>query len=75
MVAAYYDRMNVSVEHRWAGARRAAPVANPTGEVLDVGAGTGVNLRHFRAAEEFKAAPRIPPIAPFVAGTAVPATS
>jgi ubiquinone/menaquinone biosynthesis C-methylase UbiE len=55
MFAAYYDRMNVSVERRWAGARRASLVADLTGEVLDVGAGTGANLRHFRSADHVTA--------------------
>ncbi|AEW95106.1 MULTISPECIES: class I SAM-dependent methyltransferase [Streptomycetaceae] len=53
--AAWYDRMNAGVERRWAGARRAALVAGLTGRVLDLGAGTGANLPHFRAAGQVSA--------------------
>ncbi|MEU0721809.1 class I SAM-dependent methyltransferase [Streptomyces lavendulocolor] len=46
--AAWYARLNAVAERRWAGQRRAALVSGLTGRVLDLGAGTGANLPHFR---------------------------
>ncbi len=48
--AALYDRMIASVEKKTLARRRAALLGGLTGRVLDVGAGTGVNLSYFRAA-------------------------
>ncbi|MET9835434.1 class I SAM-dependent methyltransferase [Streptomyces sp. NPDC006385] len=53
--AAWYDRLTARAEHGWAGQRRAALVGALTGRVLDLGAGTGANLPHFRAAVEVTA--------------------
>ncbi len=49
--AAVYDRIIASVEKKALGARRAALLGGLKGRVLDVGAGTGVNLPYFKAAE------------------------
>lgn len=48
--AAVYDPMNRAGERSWLGRRREALVADLTGEVLEIGAGTGANLGHYRAA-------------------------
>jgi hypothetical protein len=48
--AAVYDTLNRPLEERIMGERRARLLADLAGEVLDVGAGTGVNLQHFRRA-------------------------
>lgn len=50
--AALYDRVLDPVERRVLGPRRAALVSGLTGRVLDVGAGTGANLPHYRDADE-----------------------
>ncbi len=42
--ASVYDRMNSAAEKGFLGPRRQALLAQLTGEVLDVGAGTGANL-------------------------------
>ena len=42
--AAVYDRLNAGAERTWLGKRRADLVARATGQVLEVGAGTGANL-------------------------------
>lgn len=49
--AAGYDLMLRSIEKRCLGRRRQELLENLGGRVLDVGAGTGVNLAHFRTAE------------------------
>lgn len=51
LFAACYDRLAGPVERAVLGPRRAALVGPLTGVVLDVGAGTGANLPHFRDAE------------------------
>ncbi len=48
--AAVYDAMNRPLERQLFGQRRARLLADLTGTVLDVGAGTGANLRYFRHA-------------------------
>ena len=48
--AACYDRIIASVEKKTLARRRAALLGGLTGRVLDVGAGTGVNLPYFKAA-------------------------
>jgi ubiquinone/menaquinone biosynthesis C-methylase UbiE len=48
--AAVYDRMNRPLERSWLGERRARLLADLSGDVLDVGAGTGANLAHLRRA-------------------------
>ncbi|WP_007026984.1 class I SAM-dependent methyltransferase [Saccharomonospora iraqiensis] len=50
--AAVYDRMAAPVESKLLGPRRARMLSGVTGRVLDVGAGTGVNLDHLRNAEQ-----------------------
>ena len=45
--AAVYDPMNRAAERRWLGKRRAGLLG---GDVLEIGAGTGANLRRYRAA-------------------------
>ncbi|RBM12174.1 SAM-dependent methyltransferase [Prauserella sp. PE36] len=54
--ARYYDSFNAPAERRWAGARRARMVGSLTGTVLEIGAGTGANLRHYRGVRELVAA-------------------
>ena len=56
LFAAGYDRMTRPMEQTWLGARRARLLADLTGEVLDVGAGTGANLGHLRRAARVVAA-------------------
>ena len=48
--AAGYDLIIASVENKVLGRRRAALLGGLTGRVLDVGAGTGVNIPYFQAA-------------------------
>ncbi|MGQ0624690.1 MAG: methyltransferase domain-containing protein [Sporichthyaceae bacterium] len=49
--AAGYDRIIASVEKKTLARRRAALLGPLTGRVLDVGAGTGVNLAYFTCAD------------------------
>ncbi len=49
--AALYDHMIRPCESGWLGAQRADLLAGLTGTVLDVGAGTGANLPHYRDAD------------------------
>ncbi|MGW0519204.1 class I SAM-dependent methyltransferase [Crossiella sp. NPDC003009] len=51
LFAAVYDRMSRSLEDHVLAGRRNRLLAELTGVVLDVGAGTGVNLPYFRRAE------------------------
>ncbi|ASR33889.1 SAM-dependent methyltransferase [Prauserella marina] len=53
--AAVYDRTNASAERAFIGQRRAHLVGGLTGVVLDVGAGTGANFPHYRAADRIVA--------------------
>ncbi len=48
--AAGYDRLNARMEAGFLGRRRAGLVAAIEGSVLELGAGTGANLRHYGAA-------------------------
>ena len=50
LFAALYDRMTGPLEQGVLGDRREGLLADLGGQVLDVGAGTGANLPHFRAA-------------------------
>jgi ubiquinone/menaquinone biosynthesis C-methylase UbiE len=45
--AAMYDRMMARTERDGLGARRAALLAQASGDVLEIGGGTGVNLTHY----------------------------
>lgn len=56
LFAAVYDVINRPLEAQLFGERRARLLADLTGTVLDVGAGTGANLRHFRRANRVVAA-------------------
>ena len=56
LFAAVYDRLNAQAEHTWLGSRRAGLIAQAGGEVLEVGAGTGANLGHYRSVERVVAA-------------------
>lgn len=51
LFAAVYDTLNRPLEARLFGQRRERLLAGLTGTVLDVGAGTGANLPHFRRAD------------------------
>lgn len=48
--AALYDRLTAPLEHEVLSPRRAALLADLEGDVLEVGAGTGASLPHFRRA-------------------------
>jgi ubiquinone/menaquinone biosynthesis C-methylase UbiE len=48
--AALYDRQLRPLERGWLGQRRGALLGGLTGQVLEVGAGTGGNLAHYRHA-------------------------
>jgi ubiquinone/menaquinone biosynthesis C-methylase UbiE len=54
--AAWYDRVSGPLERAVLGERRARLLADLDGDVLDVGAGTGVNLPYFRRASGVVAA-------------------
>lgn len=56
LFAAVYDRMLAPLERDVLGARRQALLGSLTGEVLDVGAGTGVNLAYLASASRVVAA-------------------
>ncbi|MHA7291830.1 class I SAM-dependent methyltransferase [Arthrobacter sp. MDT3-24] len=51
LFAAMYDTLSASVECRELSPRRARLLSPLAGTVVDVGAGTGANLRHFRHAD------------------------
>jgi ubiquinone/menaquinone biosynthesis C-methylase UbiE len=56
LFAALDDRLNAGAERTWLGKRRADLVARATGQVLEIGAGTGANLAHYRGVERVLAA-------------------
>ncbi len=76
LFAAVYDRLNAKAERTWLGSRRAGLVAQARGEVLEVGAGTGANLRHYRDVTRVVAAEPDPAmrarLARHLAGAAIP---
>ena len=47
--AAVYDRAIASMETKWLGAARRQMLAGVTGNVLEVGAGTGANFQYYSA--------------------------
>jgi ubiquinone/menaquinone biosynthesis C-methylase UbiE len=49
--AARYDRCSAPAERRWAAVLRAQLLTDVAGKVLEIGAGTGANLRFYRTAE------------------------
>lgn len=49
--AALYSRLDAVAQRGWLGERRRALVAEAPGVVLEIGAGHGANLPHYRAAE------------------------
>ncbi len=50
LFAAVYDGMTSSMERAWLGHRRERLLGDITGDVLELGAGTGANLPYLRAA-------------------------
>ncbi len=54
--AVVYSRLNATAERLWLGELRERLVGELTGDVLEIGAGTGPNLRHYRAARRVVAA-------------------
>ena len=77
LFATVYDRMTGSLEQAVLAERRAGLLEDLAGEVLDVGAGTGANLPHFRSASRVVAAEPDPAmrrrLAAKLAGAPVPA--
>jgi ubiquinone/menaquinone biosynthesis C-methylase UbiE len=53
--AARYDRCSAPAERRWAAMLREQLVASVAGKVLEIGAGTGANLRFYRSADQVTA--------------------
>lgn len=49
--AAVYDPMNRAGERGWMGRRREGLLADLGGTVLEIGAGTGANIAHYRSAD------------------------
>ena len=66
--AAVYDTMNRPLERQVLAERRSRLVSGLRGRVLDVGAGTGANLAHFRAASAVVAAEPDPAMRARLAG-------
>ena len=56
LFAAVYDRLTAQLEHEVLAPRRAALLGGLEGDVLEVGAGTGASLPHFRRARRVVAA-------------------
>lgn len=54
--AAIYDRATGPMEQQFLAARRERLVADVTGDVLEIGAGTGANLPHYQRATRLVAA-------------------
>lgn len=50
--AAYYDRMDAVAQRGWLGDRRRQLVAGAQGTVVEIGAGAGGNLTHYRDADD-----------------------
>ncbi len=76
LFASVYDRLNAQAERGWLGSRRAGLIAQAGGEVLEIGAGTGANLGHYRSVERVVAAEPDPAmrvrLARHLAGATVP---
>jgi ubiquinone/menaquinone biosynthesis C-methylase UbiE len=53
--AARYDRCSAPAERHWAADLREQLVGGVAGKVLEIGAGTGANLRFYRAADQVTA--------------------
>jgi ubiquinone/menaquinone biosynthesis C-methylase UbiE len=49
--AAFYDRVDRAAQRGWLGERRRRLVGDAAGTVLEIGAGPGANLPHYRTAE------------------------
>lgn len=49
LFAALYDLLGAAVERGWIGDRRRELLASARGRVVELGAGTGANLRHYPA--------------------------
>lgn len=56
LLAAVYDQMQAPLERQFLGERRARLLEHLEGKVLDVGAGTGANLRYLGRADQVLAA-------------------
>ncbi|NUT91640.1 MAG: class I SAM-dependent methyltransferase [Saccharothrix sp.] len=50
--AAVYDRYNRGAERTWLGEARALALSHARGQVLEIGAGTGMNLLRYRDVEK-----------------------
>jgi ubiquinone/menaquinone biosynthesis C-methylase UbiE len=75
--AAIYDRLQAPAERDWLGRRRSALLAPLSGRVLEIGGGTGANLRHYPPAVACvtlsePSAPMRDRIGPKLAAAAVP---
>lgn len=56
LLASFYDAVMTPVEAAFLASRRVGLLANLIGQVIDIGAGTGVNLPYFRRATKVVAA-------------------
>ncbi len=52
LFAAFYSRLDAAAQRGWLGERRRALVADAAGTVLELGAGHGANLAHYRDASD-----------------------
>lgn len=54
LFAGVYDRVAGAADRRWLGEHRARLAGAAGGDVLEVGAGTGLNLRHYKEGVELR---------------------
>lgn len=63
-----YERLNRAFEGRWLGQHREQLIADLAGDVLEIGAGTGVNLPYYRHARKVILAEPAPAMRAILAG-------
>ncbi|CAN5764487.1 class I SAM-dependent methyltransferase [soil metagenome] len=51
LFAALYDRLDAAAEKSWQGECRTRLLSEASGEIVEIGGGTGANLPHYRSAE------------------------
>jgi ubiquinone/menaquinone biosynthesis C-methylase UbiE len=52
LFAAFYDKMNAEVEETFGARMRSSLLASAEGSVVEIGAGTGINVEHYPASVE-----------------------